>query len=115
MSAGLFLALSLPFLVWFIWSHWPARGTLTPYQRYEMQAGLPPRTFRSVAWSGAAAPVTVEATSTHVIVSDATASPVAVLPLERVRAVYPSSGRRRHAGRHPAQRRLVDHHAGAAR
>ncbi len=91
MSAGLFLALSLPFLVWFIWSHWPARGTPTPYQHYEMQAGLPPRTFRSVAWSGAAAPVTVEATSTHVIVSDATASPVAVLPLERVRAVYPSA------------------------
>lgn len=91
-SAGLFLALSLPFLVWFIRSHWPARGALTPYQRYEIQAGLPSRTFRSVVWSGAAAPVTVEATSTHVVVSDAVASPVAVLPLERVRAVYSSAG-----------------------
>ena len=91
MSAGLFLALSLPFLVWFIWTHWPARGSLTPYQRYEMRAGLPSRTFRPVAWSGAAAPVQVEATSTHVMVSDAAAAPVAVLPLERVRAVYPST------------------------
>lgn len=91
MSAGLFLLLSLPFLVWFIWTHWPARGSLTPYQRYEMRAGLPPRTFRPVAWSGAAAPVQVEATSTHVMVSDATGAPVAVLPLERVQAVYPSN------------------------
>jgi len=90
-SAGLFLALSLPFLVWFIWANWPARGTLTPYQSYEIRAGLPPRSFTPVLWTGAAAPVRVEATSTHVIVSDASASPVAVLPLERVRAVYPSS------------------------
>jgi hypothetical protein len=91
MSAGLFLVLSLPFLVWFIWTHWPARGSLTPYQRYEMQAGLPPRTFRLVAWSGAAAPVQVEATSTHVMVSDAAGAPVALLPLERVQGVYPSN------------------------
>ncbi len=90
-SAGLFLVLSLPFLVWFIWTHWPARGSLTPYQRYEIEAGLPPRMFRAVAWSGAAAPVQVEATSTHVVVSDAAAAPVAVLPLERVSAVYPSN------------------------
>jgi CAAX protease family protein len=91
MSAGLFLLLSLPFLVWFLWTHWPARASLTPYQRYETQAGLPSRTFRPVAWSGAATPVQVEATSTHVVVSDAAAAPVAVLPLERVRAVYPSN------------------------
>ena len=91
MSAGLFLVLSLPFLVWFIWTHWPARGSLTPYQRYEMRAGLPSRTFRPVAWSGAGAPVQVEATSTHVMVRDMAAAPVAVLPLERVRAVYPSN------------------------
>jgi membrane protease YdiL (CAAX protease family) len=91
MTAGLFLLLSLPFLVWFIWTHWPARGSLTPYQRYEMQAGLPSRTFRSVAWSGSAAPVRVEATSTHVVVSDGAAEPVAVLPLERINVVYPST------------------------
>ena len=91
MSAGLFLALSLPFLAWFIWANWPARDALTPYQRHELRIGLPPRSFVPVLWSGAAAPVRVEATSTHVVVSDASASPVAVLPLERVRAVYPSS------------------------
>jgi membrane protease YdiL (CAAX protease family) len=90
-SAGLFLLLSLPFLVWFIWTHWPARDSLTPYQRFEIRAGLPPRTFRPVAWSGAATPVQVEATSTHLVVSDVAAAPVAVLPLERVSAVYPSN------------------------
>jgi membrane protease YdiL (CAAX protease family) len=91
MTAGLFLVLSLPFLIWFIWTHWPTRGSLTPYQRFELQAGLPSRRFRTVAWSGAGTPVQVEATSTHVVVSDAFAAPVAVLPLERVRAVYPSN------------------------
>jgi membrane protease YdiL (CAAX protease family) len=91
MTAGLFLVLSLPFLIWFIWTHWPTRGSLTPYQRFELQAGLPSRRFRTVAWSGAGTPVQVEATSTHVIVSDGVAAPVAVLPLERVRAVYPSN------------------------
>lgn len=90
-TAGVFLALSLPFLVWFIWTHWPARGSLTPYQRYEIRAGLPPRTFRPVVWSGASTPVQVEATSTHAVVRDATSgAPVAVLPLERVSAIYPS-------------------------
>ena len=34
----------------------------------------------------------VQVTRTHVVVSDAQASPIAVLPLERVQAVYPSSG-----------------------
>jgi membrane protease YdiL (CAAX protease family) len=91
MTAGLFLVLSLPFLIWFIWTHWPTRGSLTPYQRFELQAGLPSRRFRTVAWSGAGSPVQVEVTSTHVIVSDGVAAPVAVLPVERVRAVYPSN------------------------
>ena len=91
MSAGLFLLLSLPFLIWFIRSHWPSRATLTPYQRYEMGAGLPARMFSSVAWSGATGVVQVEATSSHVVVSDVNAAPIAVLPLERVRATYPSS------------------------
>jgi hypothetical protein len=90
-TAGMFLAVSLPFLVWFIWTHWPARGSLTPYQRFEIRAGLPSRSFRPVVWSGAPTPVQVEASSTHVVVSDASGGPVAVLPLERVRAVYPSN------------------------
>ncbi len=92
LSAGLFLLLSVPFLVWFIATHWPSRASLTPYQRHEMQAGLPARTFGSVVWSGAPGPVHVQVTRTHVVVSDAQASPIAVLPLERVQAVYPSSG-----------------------
>jgi hypothetical protein len=90
-TAGVFLAVSLPFLVWFIWTHWPARGSLTPYQCFEIRAGLPSRSFRPVEWSGARGPVQVEATSTHVVVSDASGGPVAVLPLERVSAVYPSN------------------------
>jgi hypothetical protein len=90
-TAGVFLLLSVPFLVWFIWTHWPARGSLTPYQSHEAQTGLPPRTVESVLWSGAATPVRVEATSTHVVVSDAAAAPIAILPLERVSAVYPST------------------------
>jgi hypothetical protein len=90
-TAGVFLAVSLPFLVWFIWTHWPARGSLTPYQRFEIRAGLPSRSFRPVVWSGAPTPIQVEATCTHVVVSDASGGPVAVLPLERVRAVYPSN------------------------
>lgn len=91
MSAGLFLLLSLPFLIWFIRSHWPTRATLTPYQRHEMHAGLPARVFGSVVWSGAPGPVRVEATSTRVVVSDVHTVPISVLPLERVKAVYPSS------------------------
>jgi uncharacterized protein len=90
-TAGVFLAVSLPFLVWFIWTHWPARGSLTPYQRFEIRAGLPSRSFRPVVWSGAPTPIQLQATSTHVVVSDASGGPVAVLPLERVAAVYPSN------------------------
>ena len=44
MTAGLFLVLSLPFLVWFIWTHWPARGSPDPLPAPRGgSAGLPPR------------------------------------------------------------------------
>ena len=87
-TAGVFLLLSLPFLVWFMRANWPARGAPTPYQRHELQVGLPSRTFRSVVWSGSPRPVLVEVSSTQVVVSDG-AAPIAVLPLARVGAVYP--------------------------
>ena len=90
-SAGVLLLLSLPFLAWFIRANWPARGTPTPYQRHEMQVGLPPRSFDSVAWSGVHATVRVQVTSTHVEVSDEVGTPIARLPLNRVRAVYPAN------------------------
>jgi membrane protease YdiL (CAAX protease family) len=90
-SVGVLLLLSLPFLVWFIRANWPARGTPTPYQLYEMQVGLPPRSFDSVAWSGVHATVRVQVTSTHVEVSDEVGAPIARLPLDRVHAVYPAN------------------------
>ena len=115
-TAGLFLVLSLPFLVWFIWTHWPTRGSLTPYQRSRDPGWSPVRGPSAlVAWSGAAAPVQVEATSTHVVVSDAVGGAgcgaaagtrARGLPVERSRWL---------PGRDPAQRRLMDHHAGPAR
>jgi hypothetical protein len=94
-SAAIFLALSVPFLAWFIRVHWPRRGTLTPYQWHELATGLPARRVDSVVWSGAAGQVRLEASSTHLVVSDpgppgGTARPIAVLPLERVRAAYPA-------------------------
>jgi hypothetical protein len=94
-SAAIFLALSVPFLVWFIRAHWPRRGTLTPYQWHELAHGLPARRVGPVVWSGAAQPVRLEATSTHLVVVDpgppgGASRPVAVLPLERVRAAYPA-------------------------
>jgi membrane protease YdiL (CAAX protease family) len=94
-SAAIFLVLSVPFLVWFIRVNWPPRGTLTPYQWHELTNGLPTRRVDSVVWSGAAHPVRLEATSTHLVVADPGPSggasrPVAVLPLERVRAAYPA-------------------------
>jgi membrane protease YdiL (CAAX protease family) len=91
-TAGLFLLLSVPFLAWFIRTHWPARESLTPYQGYEERVGLLARTYESVLWSGAASPVRVEITSTHVVVSDPATAPIAILPLDRVGSVYTSTG-----------------------
>jgi hypothetical protein len=95
LSAAIFLTLSVPFLAWFIRVHWPRRGTLTPYQRHEVATGLPTRQVEPVAWSGASRPVRLEATATHLVVADpgtgrGASQPLAVLPLERVRAAYPT-------------------------
>ncbi|MGB8021378.1 MAG: type II CAAX endopeptidase family protein [Candidatus Nanopelagicales bacterium] len=92
LSAGLLLAVSVPFVAWFIKVHWPERGSLTPYQEHEALSSLPPRTFGAVAWSGAPIRVRVEATAEHLIVSHpiSPGSHLAVLPLERVAAAYPA-------------------------
>lgn len=91
-TAGVLLTISVPFVAWFIDANWPRRGFLTPYQEHEVLAGLPPRTFGAVTWSGAPIRVRVEAAAEHLIVSHP-ASPgtrLAVLPLERVATAYPS-------------------------
>jgi hypothetical protein len=92
-SAGVLLLLSVPFLVWFIRTHWPRRGQPTPYQAYERAVGLPERHLAGVAWSGAPGhPLHLTATSSHLVVGlpAERPEPVAVLPLEQVQAVYPS-------------------------
>ncbi len=89
-SAGVLLAISVPFLAWYIRSHWPDRSTLTPYQRHEVAVGLPARTFAGLRWSAVRGPVRLEASSTRAEVVDATGVALAVLPLDRVRAVYPT-------------------------
>lgn len=92
-SAGVLLLLSVPFLVWFVWTHWPRHGQPTPYQAYEQATGLPERQVAGVAWSGAPGhPLRLTATSSHLVVGLPTErpEPLAVLPLEQVRAVYPS-------------------------
>ena len=39
-----FMGISLPFIVWFIWRNWPDASTLTPYEEHEFGPGaLPPR------------------------------------------------------------------------
>ena len=114
-SAGLFLVLSLPFLVWFIWTHWPARGSLTPYQRYEIQAGLPPRMFRAGRMVGRSRtgpggghehPRGCQRCRGGTRCGAAPGAGQRGVPVERPRW---------HPGGHPAQRRLMDHHAGSAR
>ena len=92
-TAAVFLALSTPFLVWFIRVHWPTRGTPTPYQAHEIAGGLPARHVEAVGWSGSGQPVRLTATATHLLVAKArpaggSGQTLAVLPLERVRAVY---------------------------
>lgn len=92
-TAGVLLALSVPFLAWFVWTHWPRPGTATPYQSFEAAHGLPERHVDAVAWSGAPGrPLRLTATSSHLVVGPPITppQPIAVLPLEQVRAVYPS-------------------------
>jgi hypothetical protein len=92
-TAAVCLALSLPFLVWFIRAHWPRRGTCSPYQWYEWTHGLPERHVEPLAWSAApGVPLRLTATSTHLVLGPphAPAQPLALLPLEQVQSVYPS-------------------------
>lgn len=92
-TAAVLAALSVPFLAWFVWTHWPRRGQPTPYQRFEAAHGLPERSIPRVAWSGAPGQaLRLTATSSHLVVGPPVtpAQPIAVLPLEQVRSVYPS-------------------------
>jgi membrane protease YdiL (CAAX protease family) len=92
-TAGVLLLVSVPFLAWFIWTHWPRRGQPTPYQRFEQVNGLPQRHVEGLMWSGAPGRVLrLTATSSHLVVGmpSERPEPLAVLPLEAVRAVYPS-------------------------
>jgi membrane protease YdiL (CAAX protease family) len=95
-SAGLFLAMSVPFLVWFFVRTWPRRGALTPYQQHELgSGGLAPASFIDVFWSAATVPVRLAVTSTHLIVDrpglgGQQSQPLAVLPIEQVAAAYTS-------------------------
>ncbi len=89
-TAGVLLAISVPFLAWFIVRTWPTRTTPTPYQHHEMTTGLPPRTISALRWSAVPGEVGIEVSSTRAQVADLSGAPLAVLPLDRVRAVYPT-------------------------
>lgn len=89
-SAGVLLLISVPFLAMFIKATWPARGTLTPYQRHELVTGLPTRNVPGVTWSLGERSLALQVTDTHATFSGTDGQPVAVLPLQRVRACYPS-------------------------
>jgi hypothetical protein len=95
-TAGIALALSVPFLIWFLVRTWPRRGTRTPYQAYERATGLPERQVDGIGWSGApGTPLRLTATSSHLVVGragspDRPAEPIAVLDLADVQSVYPT-------------------------
>jgi CAAX protease family protein len=92
-TAAVFLVLSLPFLVWFVVTHWPAATAPTPYQEHEASVGMPSRQVSGVWWSaapGQSLALTVAGGQVTLAPSPAH-PPLAVLPLERVRAVYPTS------------------------
>ncbi len=92
-SAGVLMMLSVPFLVWFIWTHWPRRDAPTPYQSHERATGLPERHVEGLTWSAAPGQVLrLTATSSHLVVGMPAQrpQPLAVLPLEQVLSVYPS-------------------------
>lgn len=92
-TAAVFLFLSLPFLVWFVISNWPASTARTPYQEHEVTVGMPSRQLGGVLWSAAPGQLlTLTAVAGQVTVSTSPMHPpLAVLPLDRVRAVYPSA------------------------
>jgi hypothetical protein len=95
-TAGVTLALSVPFLIWFLVRTWPRRGAITPYQAHEWATGLPERHVDGIGWSGApGTPLRLTATSSHLVVGRAAgtsqpAEPIAVLDLADVQAVYPT-------------------------
>jgi membrane protease YdiL (CAAX protease family) len=93
MTAGVLFAVSVPFLAWFVVRHWPRRGTLTPYQRHELATGLPERHVDGVAWSASpGVPLRLTASSTHLVLAapGTPPRPIALLPLDQVRASYQS-------------------------
>ncbi len=89
-TAGVLLAVTVPFLAWFIVRSWPRRGTPTAYQRHELEHGLPTRSIRGVQWSGTPGQLTLEVTSTTATLTGVAGEPVAVLPLDRIAVAYPS-------------------------
>ncbi len=90
-AAGGLLAVSVPFLAWFIVRTWPTRRTPTPYQRHELEHGLPSRSIAGVEWSGTPGLLTLRVTGTDATLTDTSGGELAVLPLRRVAAVYPSA------------------------
>jgi membrane protease YdiL (CAAX protease family) len=92
-TAAVSLALSIPFLVWFIRVHWPRRGTCSPYQWHEWTHGLPERHVQPIAWSAApGVPLRLTAGPTHLLLGPAhvPGQPIALLPLEQLHSVYPT-------------------------
>jgi membrane protease YdiL (CAAX protease family) len=92
-TAAACLALSVPFLAWFLWRHWPRRGAFTPYQWHEWTHGLPPRDLAPVGWSAApGTPLRLVAGPTALVLSahGPGGQPLALVPLEQVQAAYPT-------------------------
>lgn len=94
LTAGVLFAVSVPFLAWFVVRHWPRRGTLTPYQRHELVTGLPECHVDGVVWSASPGmPLRLTASSTHLVLGapGTPPRPIALLPLDQVRASYESA------------------------
>ena len=92
-TAAVLLVIALPFLVWFVVSHWPASTAATPYQEHEGATGMPSRQVTGVLWSAAPGqPLALTVSAGQATLSPSPMHPpLAVLPLDRVRAVYPSA------------------------
>lgn len=96
-SGLMMLAISAPFLVWFLVTWWPRKAPsgadpLTPYQRYEQVQGLPDRRFTGVGWSASPAHLL----DLHLVGGQAEVRVMgqpdllASLPLKRVATAYPT-------------------------
>ncbi len=96
-TAAVLIAVSLPFLVWFIRANWPGRDQVTAYQRHE-GASVPPRTPTGVRvlWSGTAGPVVLRVTDEllEAWAPGPAQRPIAVLPREHLRTAYTATGPR---------------------